>query len=285
MKRILLCVFSSSGNTQFLTEGLQEGLSTLGYNVRVHTIENTERFPQPDEYDILGIATPVFAFREPIIVKQFLKRLPQPTIPTPAFLFISYGGIIGNMVPIFLTRLRKKNFLPVWKGGVRSEDNYPVMRRKWTMPFIHEGHPTEDDYQKVIHTIAKRIHSAIRESRSSHLIYNPLALLLDLGGAIYQKLTPYFIRHKINRDKCTQCAICVKYCPTHALTYDNKNYPQPIKGRCIGCYRCVNICPEKAFHTTLSKRGLVYNKRINKIMKNLPSEKSIFKRIGDKSAF
>ena len=41
-------------------------------------------------------------------------------------------------------------------------------------------------------------------------------------------------------DKCTDCGLCEKICPSHAAYRDNP------KTECYYCNRCVEICPENA---------------------------------------
>jgi len=46
-------------------------------------------------------------------------------------------------------------------------------------------------------------------------------------------------------EKCTGCAICMKFCPARAISVKKKksyiNYE-----RCIGCFECIHACPEHA---------------------------------------
>lgn len=44
--------------------------------------------------------------------------------------------------------------------------------------------------------------------------------------------------------KCTFCGLCVKECPTGAISLDNPKLTDEAK--CISCMHCVTICPKKA---------------------------------------
>jgi len=71
----------------------------------------------------------------------------------------------------------------------------------------------------------------------------------------------------INREECTSCGSCTKFCPTNAITLkdksiieaaDNKSYPDledkeyPYirENLCIGCGSCAHLCPEGVIDLT-----------------------------------
>lgn len=67
----------------------------------------------------------------------------------------------------------------------------------------------------------------------------------------------------INREKCSGCGACIKFCPTNAISLidkssieaaDNKSYPNLADGKypyikkslCVGCGSCANLCSKQA---------------------------------------
>lgn len=44
--------------------------------------------------------------------------------------------------------------------------------------------------------------------------------------------------------KCTKCGLCIKSCPTQALSANSENYPA-FNGPCVFCMKCVRACPQK----------------------------------------
>lgn len=46
-------------------------------------------------------------------------------------------------------------------------------------------------------------------------------------------------------DKCIACSLCVKVCPTEAITVKD-GVAEIDKSRCVGCGACANTCPVKA---------------------------------------
>jgi len=50
------------------------------------------------------------------------------------------------------------------------------------------------------------------------------------------------IRYEVDAEKCTACMLCVKNCPTHAISGEKKK-PQTInQSKCIKCSICAEIC-------------------------------------------
>ncbi len=75
---------------------------------------------------------------------------------------------------------------------------------------------------------------------SSLFIYRPWCRLFCPFGAL-ASLTARFSRVKLQRtDKCTDCQLCEKVCPTDEATRDAS------KGECYLCNRCIEICPQGA---------------------------------------
>ena len=49
---------------------------------------------------------------------------------------------------------------------------------------------------------------------------------------------------KLIIENCTGCGICRDVCTEHAIKMSRlMAYPEPIKGRCVGCLECVTQCP------------------------------------------
>lgn len=70
--------------------------------------------------------------------------------------------------------------------------------------------------------------------------------------------TPVGEVHVIS-ERCKQCDLCIKYCPTDVLKYSEEinakgyHYPTVAEGKessCVHCKFCDLICPELAIFTT-----------------------------------
>ncbi len=53
--------------------------------------------------------------------------------------------------------------------------------------------------------------------------------------------------HKIHRELCKGCNICVHFCPKNVLELDEKNKVVAVRPQdCIGCHMCELRCPDFA---------------------------------------
>lgn len=95
----------------------------------------------------------------------------------------------------------------------------------------------------------------------------PGKMLREVLGSIFKKPAtnkypaqelkmPKNFRGKLKFDpqKCIGCKMCMRDCPTHAITINKvgeKQFEAVIDlSRCIYCAQCVDSCPKKALETT-----------------------------------
>jgi flavodoxin len=75
-KNVLIAEFSQTGSTIKVGDQIAIGLQSSGYEVSFHTINGTT-LPDLNDVDIIGIGTPVYAFRPPFLVMDFVNSLPD----------------------------------------------------------------------------------------------------------------------------------------------------------------------------------------------------------------
>jgi formate hydrogenlyase subunit 6/NADH:ubiquinone oxidoreductase subunit I len=67
----------------------------------------------------------------------------------------------------------------------------------------------------------------------------------------------------INKERCTpiRCGLCVKACPTGALSISEETkLPRIDLGRCLFCGECAECCPRKAIVMSLEFELATYDK-------------------------
>ena len=72
---------------------------------------------------------------------------------------------------------------------------------------------------------------------------------LEESNVIIEQLAHDIVR---NEETCVHCGLCVAYCPTGALHYEEVEHRVIYDdSACVACEECVRICPTHAFEVTL----------------------------------
>ncbi len=79
----------------------------------------------------------------------------------------------------------------------------------------------------------------------SFVIYRPFCQLICPFGLISWIVERFSIlRVRIDKDKCTECGVCIKACPLEAAK--GRVYGKRLLADCFSCARCLNVCPTDA---------------------------------------
>ena len=105
MVKSLIVYFTQGGTTEHVAEAIATGLRSREHQVDLHNM-NDGQPPRLDGYGLLGIGLPVYIFRPPFKVTEYIHNLPGLK-GLPFFVFLLYGtfsGDTGNIVRDALTR-------------------------------------------------------------------------------------------------------------------------------------------------------------------------------------
>lgn len=94
MKKALIAYFSQGGTTRSVSEQILKGLNDEQIQVDLYDIAEGPLF-DINSYDMIGIGSPVYIFRPPFKVIEFIKSLPDLD-GLPFFAFVMYGMIPGK---------------------------------------------------------------------------------------------------------------------------------------------------------------------------------------------
>lgn len=244
MKKVLIAHFSQSGTTARVANKIAQGFNDNDYTIHLHRIQDKEPV-NIDDYDIIGIGFPVYIYRVPFIVKKFIKDLPALK-SKPFFVFLLYGTKRGTAGNVARRLLERKGGREVSYSYYTGDDLYIGYIKKGYL--FSPGHPVREELHKA-YAVSREIHEVINGKPYLKPAYEPLpGIVFTLERFLTIKpLVNYFYRffYHADRDRCTQCGICIKNCPTGNIKQNKKGYPK-FGNNCISCWYCEMKCPVEA---------------------------------------
>lgn len=243
--KVLVIYFSQTGNTETIARAIDRGIRGAGHVCELCRIKKV----RPDklvEYDLIGLGSPTFFYREPINVRDFLQGLPDPGA-RHWFLFCSHGSIIGNTFPNLAASLGKKGATVVGTFdcyGSSSLQFYP-------QPMHTDGHPDPIALEQAEAFGTSICQRSERVGRGEKGLVPVLEPVTDTWWAKQAPgLTPELLRAvspplRLDADQCSGCMVCQDECPTDAIDIE-ADPPQIQKEGCIYCWYCEKVCPTGA---------------------------------------
>jgi len=263
MPKCLIAYFSQGGTTAQVAESIAAGLRTAEYQVDLFNMKDG-RPPDVAGYDLLGIGSPVYVYRPPFSVMDYVNSLPMLN-GLPAFVFVLHGTYRGDAGTVMRRALSRK--------GAREVGYFHSLGADYFWGYLSVGHlfspnrPTaqELDEAKVFgREVAARAaggpYARPEDDRPPAAIHRLERFLMSrsLGNQVYSRL------FTVKKKECTRCGLCVKLCPAKNITEGKDKYP--VFGRnCLQCFTCEMKCPKDAVGTPLDwplfRPFLLYNVR------------------------
>lgn len=234
MKTIVI-YFSQTGSTQKIAEAIHKGITAAGFQCDIARMKDVS----PEKlvkYDLIGLGSPVFSYREPLNVNLFVKRMPSLK-GKHCFMFCTHGTVLGAYFNSLGGVLAKKGLAIVgfqdWFGSVPMQ---PV-----PSPYYTDGHPDDVELQEAADFGKEMALRSQRIARGETNLIPKLALAKERPFA-----KPFQADMKLNRAKCLypKCKICIENCPMGSI--DLSVDPPVLKKGCIECWFCEKICPQGA---------------------------------------
>jgi flavodoxin/ferredoxin len=244
--KILLYVFSGTGNTFNVAKLYQNYFAERGHEVDIYRISaQSAKAPLPDEYDLVGFGYPIHAFNAPQPFVKFCKGLPDVQ-GKKAFFFKSSGeGLhLNDCSSQKAYKILKK------KGFVILSEQHIVM--PYNMIYRHT-----DGMAKQMWIYAKAItkwHVAEILDGKTEKVKQPLyktwyAPIFRIEWS-FAKLHGHLF--KVDKKKCIHCGKCLSACPMKNITQD-ENGKISFHGNCALCMACSFGCPKNAIHIGIFK--------------------------------
>jgi ferredoxin/flavodoxin len=256
LNNVLVLWYSQTGHTKRNARLIAYIWKKKGLNVTATDLRNFDQ-TSIQYFDLILLGTPVYYYDTPVYVKDWINALPSIN-RKPVAAFVTYGRPQGdqhNAACTILELLSKKGGVPV---GLRTFMNMETFPISWSNNSITKGIldnralPNEHTYQEV----RSYAESVIEQVSLGYPIPVEKQFTLQRLSSIFEPVwwTKRLINaHNIDLKKCTKCGICVKLCPTDAISIRTGKIHME---RCALCFGCVNNCPVQAVVMAYKNRKL-----------------------------
>lgn len=246
MPRACVVYFSQNGSTGKAAKSIMRGLEKSGYETDAFNLFPPGPSPDIRGYDLIGIGAPVYYYRPPLIVYDFVRRLPDLN-GVPAFVFITKGSHAGTAANRIRRLLKAKGARDAGYFSCWGADHYLLYLQKGY--FLSAGHPDKTELKNA-EAFGRQ---AARNAKNRNCCPAPFDPPVR-GPALYLAwfFTVYFfikyVYHRfffVKKSRCDSCGICVRVCPKQNIALDRRGFPQ-WGFRCIFCLYCEMKCPKGA---------------------------------------
>jgi ferredoxin/flavodoxin len=235
MSRNIIFYFSGTGNSLKLARDIAASIEDTDVVFMSGNVQVTK------DYDRIGFVFPCYAGGAPKFVLDFIRRLNLKAISSSTYFFaaVSCNAWGGNSPHMIKSLLANKGFRLHYANIVPTVGNY-----------IAKYHPEKSFIGSSLeHTLRE----ADKKSAEIALAVRDKAVLApekwSFGKAVFYRVGNIYFRKMAKQlaitDKCVNCGVCVKICPTQNIcageakpAFRNKN--------CAQCMACVQWCPPMA---------------------------------------
>ncbi len=248
--RVRIAYFSQSGTTEKVAQRITSGFKLEHYEVDLQRIRERTA-ADINKYDLIGIGFPVYIFRVPFIVSDYIKSLP-PLNGKQFFIFMLYGSVRGTAGNMARRLMESKGGEEVGYSYYTGDDVYYGYLRMGYL--FSPGHPT-DEGLKAASDFSQSIHKVLSGSEPYNKpTYDPLPDSVFIIERILTSrfLLKYLYRRffRVSRRKCHGCGTCIKNCPTQNISFNRYGFPE-FGTKCICCWYCEMKCPAEAITTPI----------------------------------
>jgi flavodoxin/Fe-S-cluster-containing hydrogenase component 2 len=251
MPRAAVIYFSQSGTTAQVADCIAAGLRDAGCEVELSNLRDGAP-SDVGSYDILGIGSPVYYYRLPFNVIDFLESLPRLE-GKPVFHFLVHGSHAFDAVNLLRRSIAERGAKDIGYFHCYGEARFLGHLREGYL--FSPDHPSAQEFERatafgtaVAERSLKGESIATRDEAKPPLVYRLERYLLSrwLVEQIYSRF------FKVDRARCTACGLCSDTCPTKNIETTDNGYP--VWGRnCLFCLSCEMNCPEDAVTSAVSR--------------------------------
>jgi flavodoxin/ferredoxin len=241
MVKILIVIFSATGNTAKIAEVVKEELRQLGADIEEKDITSYDDRNDPLDltpYHAVIFGLPIHALRAPRIVREWLDTLDGQgkTCAT----FFTYGGFRVHPTHYSTRRiLEKRGFDLVSSAEFLAKHTFNI--GGWSAVV---DRPNESDFE-VARKFAKQTYKRFTgEDPGRPDEFDKTELSREELDEVEKRpfLAVTQLPTRMGAD-CSMCMICEDLCPTQAMSAELGEVSE--KEKCIACLRCIDNCPEE----------------------------------------
>lgn len=234
-EKIVIAVFTGTGNTLMMARVLAEALEREGRSVSLVPMERTDAFNLPDGA-ALGLAVPVACFSTYPTALRFIDALPEGE-GREAFFLATMGGVAFGMEGPVRRVLERKGYEPIGSKIVVMPSNYNNKK----IPEL-ENQVKISDAIGAIKVFAGELVNGEASWGEGVVVSSLMARLgrTRFPWRAFYRVFPLAVDAK----KCTGCGVCRDLCPEENILMSED--VARIGDRCQSCQRCCGFCPECA---------------------------------------
>lgn len=240
--RCLLIYFTGTFNTRYLTGKLKERLLDEGWFVESYEIDplNNEKLDL-STYDIIGLGYPIHGYCAPYAFLRFIRKQEFPR-GIPVFVYKNSGETetANDASSKYLRRKLR------WDGAKLRNEYHFMMPYNIHFRFdeylvkemlVMNGKLMDILVYELTHRIANFKGFKLWPRLVSAVVSRPQYIGGDVNSFLY----------KVDADKCINCDLCIKRCPTKNI-YRGEDGTIRFHHNCLMCMRCSLFCPKDAIH-------------------------------------
>lgn len=228
--------FTGTGNSLYVAKKIAEEIENTEL---ISIANNIDKGYEIEKADRVGFVIPVYAFREPLIVEEFLKKL-NICEYNYLYTFLVHGGSPLAATDGLAKKLTEKDFNVTASYDLKTPSNY-----------ITGGNlPNETDANKILENQSSKLEQIIDSIKSRNRNTQKIIFWKRWLGALIRPLlksaASKTAKNFYTTDKCNGCGICSKLCPGKIISLNKEKKPVWSGDNCEMCYACINLCPQKA---------------------------------------
>lgn len=237
--KCLLIYFTGTFNTRYTSNILKEKFEKAGDEVDLYEIDplKLERL-NLSHYDIIGLGYPIYGYNAPWPFLKFIRYQKFPK-GIRTFIYKNSGETekVNDASSLFVWRKLKRS-----KAIIENEYHFMMpynIHFRFEEELVKEILDMDEKLYKILLYEVKNHIPNIKRYKLWHKIVTRVVSIQFIGGDV----NSFF--YKVKKDKCIDCNLCIKQCPTQNI-YRNDKGQIKFHHNCLMCMRCSFFCPTAA---------------------------------------